>query len=378
MIKLLTEVCSIPTAPFAEQYVVRYVEDFVAARRGLMLSRDEAGNLLLELRGKSRGRGPRWVFAAHMDHPGFVARRMVDAKTLEADFRGWVHIDYVRGTRVRFFEADGSEVPGVVTEVTGTRHDNLQVPARVRVKVSRTVSKGVPGMFDLGAGRIRGKKFWSRGVDDQGGMASALAMLDAFLAKPAASAAGVAVLLTRAEEEAFIGAIAAVLKPKLLRKSDRIIAIECSAEQPYARQGDGVIIRVGDKTSIFNSSLTYFLTRQAEALAKKDKSFKFQRALMPGGTCEATVYDAWGYTAAAVCVPLGNYHNMDRSKKRIAAEYIDVRDWTNMVKLFVQLARNGDAFSGENVELKQRVVKRFQKLKKYLGAKNPGIAVPRL
>ena len=46
---------------------------------------------------------------------------------------------------------------------------------------------------------------------------------------------------------------------------------------------------------------------------------------MPGGTCEATVYDAYGYTAAAVCIPLGNYHNMDRGKKKIGPEYIDVR-----------------------------------------------------
>jgi putative aminopeptidase FrvX len=359
---LLTDVCSIPTAPFAEQYVVEYVEKFVAARAGLKLSRDQAGNLLIEL--KSKKRGPRWIFAAHMDHPGFVARRMIDAKTLEADFRGWVHIDYVRGTRVRFFNADGTEVTGVVTEATSTRHDRLTVPDKVRVRVSGKVTAGVPGMFDQGPGRVRGKKFWSRGIDDQGGLASALAMIDAV--HQSGTKANVAILLTRAEEEGFVGAIAAVVKPKLLKKTDRIIAIECSAEQPYARQGDGVIIRVGDKTSIFNSSLTYFLTQQAEALASKDKSFKFQRALMPGGTCEATVYDAWGYTAAAVCVPLGNYHNMDRAKKRIAAEYIDISDWTNMVKLFVHLARVGNQFSEDNSELKKRVVKRFSRLKRFL------------
>ena len=176
MLKLLTEVCSIPTAPFAEQYVVRYVEKFVAARRGLKLSRDQAGNLLIEARQKPRRRGPRWVFAAHMDHPGFVARRRIDAKTLEADFRGWVRIDYVRGTRVRFFEADGREITGVVTEATSTRHDRLTVPDKVRVRVSSAVSRGCPGMFDQGAGRVRGNKFHSRGVDDQGGMASALAI----------------------------------------------------------------------------------------------------------------------------------------------------------------------------------------------------------
>src|SRR5437763_12762431 len=101
MMKILREVCSIPTAPFAEQYVVRYVERFVAARRALKLSRDAAGNLLIELKSKSRSprapRGPRWVFAAHMDHPGFVATRMIDRKTLAAAFHGWVQIEYVKG-----------------------------------------------------------------------------------------------------------------------------------------------------------------------------------------------------------------------------------------------------------------------------------------
>src|SRR5262249_6708685 len=157
-----------------------------------------------------------------------------------------------------------------------------------------------PGMFDQGAARMKGKLLLSRGIDDQGGLASALAMLDALhRAKP--PAVPVAVLLTRAEEEGFVGACAAVLKPKLLRKSDRNIAIQGSMAQRYAPLGKGVILRVGDKTSIFSSGLTYFLTQQAEALAKKDRTFQYQRALMPGGTCEATVYDAFGYTAAAVC-----------------------------------------------------------------------------
>jgi endoglucanase len=251
-----------------------------------------------------------------------------------------------------------------VIEATAGDHHGLTVPNRVLVRVSHKVSRSVPGMFDQGAGRVRGKRFLSRGIDDQGGLAAALVMLDQLHRKPPATP--VAVLLTRAEEEGFVGAVAAVLKPQLLRKSDRIIAIECSAMQPYAPQGKGVIVRVGDKTSIFNSALTYFLTQQAEALLKKDKSFAYQRALMPGGTCEATVYDAFGYTAAAVCIPLGNYHNMDRERKKIAPEYIDVGDWKSMVKLFERLARHGHAFTKDNTALKRRVTERFRRLEHLL------------
>ena len=366
-VKILTEVCSIPTAPFAEQRVVDYVEGFVAARPKLKLSRDRSGNLLIELPpSKRKSRQPRWVFAAHMDHPGFIADRMTDERTLAAHFRGWVHIDYVKGATVRFFNGDGGEIAGVVTEATRGTHDRLTVPDRVVVRLSRraNVAPGSPGMFDQGAGRVRNGKCYSRGIDNQGGVAAALAMLDALHKNPPDAPA--AVFLTRAEEDGFVGAVAAVLQPKLLRKSDRMIIIECSAMQPYAPQGEGVIIRVGDKTSIFNSALTYFLTEQAAALAKRNKRFRYQRALMPGGTCEATVYDAYGYTAAAVCVALGNYHNMDREKKRIGPEYIDVGDWRNMTEFFVHLARMGHTFSADNSALRERVTRRYRKLKHLL------------
>jgi len=77
-------------------------------------------------------------------------------------------------------------------------------------------------MWDVGAGRVKGGKFHSRVCDDLAGAAAALAMLDE-LAKDAKNAppSPVAVLLTRAEEDGFIGAIAASRRPQLLRKTDR-------------------------------------------------------------------------------------------------------------------------------------------------------------
>jgi len=274
-----------------------------------------------------------------------------------------VFADYVKGARVRFFDGD-REITGVVKAVTNNPDRVEPIAGNAIVRVSGPVAPGSPGMFDQGEARTKGKRFYSRAIDDLGGLASALQMLDELRRKP--PAAPVAVLLTRAEEEGFVGAVAASLKPKLLRKTDRIIAIETSAVQPYAPQGQGVIVRVGDKTSIFNSQLTYFLYQQADALAKRDKTFKYQRALMPGGTCEATIYDIYGFIAAAVCVPLGNYHNMDRERKRIGPEYIDLRDWRNMVKLFVQIARNGHTYEPGHKLLKRRLETRFAKLKRFL------------
>jgi putative aminopeptidase FrvX len=361
MADLLKSLCSVPTAPFAEHFVVDFVRRFVAKRKNLSLREDRFGNLLIEL--KSRSRHPRWVFTAHMDHPGFVAGKMLDEHRLEAAFRGWVKVEYVRGTRVRFFD-DRGEASGVVTQATVENYNQRAVPEKVVVRISRPVARGSPGMFDQGAGRYAGGKFFCRGCDDLGGAAACLAMLDRLHRR--APKSPVAVLLTRAEEEGFIGCIAACEHRTLLVKKDRVIAIECSSEQPAAPQGGGVIIRVGDKASIFNSALTYFLGQQAEELKKADRTFLHQRALMPGGVCEATVYDVHGYTAASLCVALGNYHNMDVKRKKIAPEYIDVADWRNMVKLFVRLAEHGHEFVPGHGALRERVLKRFKKLQRFL------------
>ena len=87
---------------------------------------------------------------------------------------------------------------------------------------------------------------------------------------------------------------------------------------------------------------------------------------MPGGTCEATVYDVYGFIAASVCVPLGNYHNMDKEKQCIGPEYIDLDDWENMVKLFIRLARAGDNFVPGHGELRERLEKRYSQWKDLL------------
>ena len=354
---ILKSLCSVPTAPFAERRVADFVRAFVKKRKNLSLRSDRFGNLLVEL--NSRSRLPRWVFTAHMDHPGFVAQRMLDHRSLKAAFHGWVKADFVRQARVRFFDQH-TEISGVVVEATVQNYEQRAAPDEVIVRVNRPVSPGSPGMFDQGAGRYVGPKFFCRACDDLGGAAACLEMLRRLGRRPPKSP--VAVLLTRAEEEGFIGCIAACEHRTLLRKSDRVIAIECSSEQPAAPQGGGVIIRVGDRASIFNSALTYFLGQQAEELKRIDRNFRYQRALMPGGVCEATVYDVYGYTAASLCVALGNYHNMDVNRGKIAPEFIDAADWRNMVKLFVRLVEHGHEFVPGHGALRTKIYKRFKKL----------------
>jgi endoglucanase len=66
---------------------------------------------------------------------------------------------------------------------------------------------------------------------------------------------------------------------------------------------------------------------------------------MPGGTCEATAFCAYGHEATCLCLPLGNYHNMvdidgvkaGRRPARVGPEYISVADYHGLVELLVHL-----------------------------------------
>jgi hypothetical protein len=61
---------------------------------------------------------------------------------------------------------------------------------------------------------------------------------------------------------------------------------------------------------------------------------------MPGGTCEATVYDVYGFIAASICVALGNYHNVT-PEGTIAPEYVAIDDFVGMVRLCVAAVLRG-------------------------------------
>jgi endoglucanase len=291
-----------------------------------------------------------------MDHPGLEARSMTGGKRLIARFRGGVLASHLPRTPVLFFTGSAT-VRGTITRATAGERG---MATQVVVRVDGGVPAGSPGMFDLAVARQRGKLLHSRAIDDLGGVASALqALLNLPRAKTHA-----AVLLTRGEEEGFIGAIAAARDRKLIHATDALLSIECSAQQPVAQQGKGVVIRVGDKTSTFDSSLTYQITQIANRLAGKRRAFAFQRALMPGGTCEATAFSVYGYRSAALCIPLGNYHNMVPEAKRIDAEYIHLGDWQCLVDLLTAIGAQPPA--PDLRPLQARLEKRYAKLGKCL------------
>ena len=112
---------------------------------------------------------------------------------------------------------------------------------------------------------------------------------------------------------------------------------------------------------MFDDGLTRWLSRVATHLAgPKGNRFAWQRRLMDGGTCESTAYQLYGYRSAALCVPLGNYHNMSE-RGRIAVESIRLSDLVGLVRFFEgMIERDADCpRAGALDPLRTRLEKRF-------------------
>lgn len=331
----------LPTAPYHEHRVREEVERVCREHR-LACRRDAYGNLLVQY-SPSPGLRP-LVLAAHLDHPGFELVEQVSAVSWRARFRGTVPLEYFRpGVKVRLQPGDeaarlAGALPGEKMYLLKSSRAPRQAPAFA--------------VWDLEAFRVAAGRITARACDDLIGVAAALATL--LRLRRARARVNVIAALSRAEEVGFHGALALAGSGKLPRRST-VISLETSRELPGVAMGAGVILRVGDRASIFNSDATRFLAEVAADTRRR--RFRFQRALMSGGTCEATAYQEAGYQSAAVCVALGNYHNAGPNHQ-VRAEYVSVADCMNMVTLLEQAARQ----VGQYRSLTNRLRVRLRKL----------------
>ncbi len=342
VLALARDLLSCPTAPFHEGAVIARILARAARGPRLSVRADRDGNLWLARSGVRRSPSP-LVLVAHMDHPGFRARasrRRGGAVAVEADFLGGVRPGFFVGARARFFTGDGE----IVARVTAVRRDRASGDLRASLRARRPVPEGAFGMWDLPAFRYsppRGGLVESRAVDDLAGVTAALALLEEADRIDPKRRVDVRALFTRGEEVGFVGALAAVDSGALPRRA-RVVSLEASKAFAHAPQGAGPILRVGDRTSSFDDGLTRWMGRVAAKLAgPRGTGFAWQRKLMDGGTCEATAFQLHGYRSAALCVPLGNYHNM-ADDGRIRAESIRLSDLVGLVRLLEGLVLHDD------------------------------------
>lgn len=363
-IKHALEMLRLPTSSFHEQNVLLWVWRF-ARNRGLDVRVDAAGNLIVDYvpRQTPVVGEKRLAFAAHLDHTGFWAVAMRDAKTLEAHWMGRFPEELIVGGEVLFWtggkplsEVDpelmpgapeslrigGRKVRGVVKEILGFNEEGDV--SGVLIDVEERVLPGSVGMWDLPDAEQHDGKFHARAIDDVAGAAAMVCLLDEMVRDEAP--VPVTCLFTRAEEGGFFGAIQYCQEhygPEATSKGpDLIISVECSKALPHAPQGAGPIVRVGDRHVMFEPELTVWAARCGRVLESKDPTFTFQRKLMDGGTCESSVFQAYMGKSGALCVALGNYHNHNSDEQTIDREHIDISDWGNLIRLMRAMAEMRD------------------------------------
>ncbi|MEW6305214.1 MAG: M20/M25/M40 family metallo-hydrolase [Verrucomicrobiota bacterium] len=314
-----------PAAPYHEE-LTRAAAEEICREHGLPFKRDRWGNVFVRYQSVKNHRP--LVLAAHLDHPGFEVVRALGPKRWHARFLGGVGKNYFRrGVPVRL-------MPGAVSAKLGRplrKEKEFEIIGRESTAVRPEFAVWELEDFAFRDGRIHG-----RVCDDLIGCAAILATLIEL--KRTRAKANVIGLLSRAEEVGFQGALA-VAEEGSLSKNALVVSLETSRELPPVKMGQGMIVRVGDRSSIFDSAGTRFLTEVAAAIQTRDAKFKYQRALMSGGTCEATAFQEYGYQTAAVCVALGNYHNCG-ANDRIKAEFVDANDALGMVRVLVEAAKS--------------------------------------
>jgi endoglucanase len=380
----LLELTAVPTAAGREGRVIEWIRRWAERRENVALSFDAAGNVEIRARRPFARRegssGAPVYIAAHLDHPAFVVERALGTAAVEVAFRGGVMDAYFERARVRAHPASGASIGATLTGETGGT-------GRAGAGGGQAMFKTYAAELDAGASAdalrpgdvvtwdLPGAELDALGVvhapacDD---LAAAAAALDAFDRLLAHSAAGegledVRLLFTRAEEIGFVGAIAACRLGTIARGA-RVIALENSRFSAEAPIGGGPIVRVGDRMSVFTPSLTNACAKRAEqasarpaqplatqtrAGAESAAKFRWQRRLMSGGACEATVFCAHGYEATCLCLPLGNYHNMSdldlvqegrwdaatSGPPRVAREFIGASDYAGLVELLTAIGR---------------------------------------
>jgi endoglucanase len=320
---VLREVASIPTAPLHERDVAAYVRRFLG-KLGLPPEVDAYGNLIAIWRNGESARPVALV--AHLDHPGLEITTVGPTGTARAMLLGGVpSACFARPVSVRIITTSGPVPASIVGHAIDPQSGRV---GPLDLTVAGAVRPGDFGVFDLPDHRRDGDQIALRVADDLAGVAASLLTLENVVS---ARLPGVVYgVFTRAEEVGLVGA-ALLAEDKRLHPDTVVISLECSRALPGAEQGNGAVIRVGDRTSAFSPEGEALLLAAREQLP----GLPIQRQLMSGGSCEATAFGLAGYRTTGVALPLLNYHNVGPGDV-IAPELIDARDFLGEIALLTK------------------------------------------
>jgi putative aminopeptidase FrvX len=330
VIEIVRRIGSPPTAPYHELAVLDATRRELESA-GIATQTDAFGQLHARL---TRGTAKRaLVFAAHTDHPAF---EVTDARGTEGRAR------VLGAFRQRAFPND---VPVTVHDDIGgpSFHATLMDPETsveathnssvvCRIRAERDLRSGQFAVLDLPGVEVAGDEIRMRAADDLAGCALIVCAL--LVLREDDRPHDVRAIFTRAEETGLYGARLAA-EDGLIPRDAFVVSVEASRALPGAEAGKGIVVRAGDLHNTFSNEAERYLRVARERLA--DAGVPTQRALLVGGTCEASAFVRLGWTATGMALPNVNYHNA-APEGGFAPEIVRLSDLASGIALAVEAA----------------------------------------
>lgn len=372
-LRWLSQLLSCPTAPFREAAVIAAVTQALS-RAEVPHFRDPVGNIVVGAASRADYRRlvhahsaePLRVFIAHMDHPGFHGLRWLSERRLEVKWHGGSPVKHLAGVPVWLADASGYVAEGRLANIRlgASRHaiHRAEVVLQKACWKTRPAANVLYGGFRFRAPIWRaGQRIHTQAADDLVGVFAVVhTAIKLHTARRRPPFLG---LLTRAEEVGFVGAIGHFELGWLghARRPVVCVSLETSHALPGARIGQGPVVRLGDRRTVFDPGALQVLAEVAQNVLPR----RHQRRVMDGGTCEATAATAWGFPAIGISVPLGNYHNQHDETGAPAPEYVHLGDVGGMLKLCRALMAPGLPWSQPWQQQRRRLrtnLRRYRKL----------------
>lgn len=353
---ILKDIVSTPTSPFREDRVIEKILTYLK-KFGLNIMTTKYNNIIVSFGRKDSMEDI--YFISHTDHPGFLVQED-NKKTSILKVMGGVP-----------FHAKNFKKVAEIDILTGKRyvHNIKKVIKKengvfVETKNSKDINPNNIFTLNLKSYYKRNDTIYAHAIDDLGGCSAQIAAVSYLSKHKKDLETNVHFVFTRAEEVGFIGIIS-LIKNGYLPKNGYYISCETSKCISPVQFGKGVVLRLGDKAGIFeqqftNSLFSYF---QKKALLEK---YPIQRALLDGGTCEATPLVVNNFKASGFACPLGNYHNLS-DDNTIKEEYINANDFTSYVNTIIETSLNFSKIikSYNKYNIQKRVDKNYKTMEQY-------------
>lgn len=323
-------IASAPTIPMHEGRALAAIRAELL-RIGITPTTDRWG----QLHARVASGDPRRPLAlvAHTDHPGF---EVVEAKgtTGRVRVRGGLQPRLLaRPVAVVVHHDDGrAPVHAVLDDYVAAPDLPNTSQGHLRIAAEGALEPEMWAVLDLPAFAREGDELRLRAADDLAGCALAVETLAALASETRPH--DVRVLFSRAEETGLFGARLAAGDGSIPREAF-VVSIEASQELPHVRAGDGAVVRTGDLMNTFSNEAERALRVAQERLALT--GIRTQRALLTGGTCEASAFVRLGWLATGIALPNVNYHNAGAAD-RFLPEIVRLSDLRSGVALLAEAA----------------------------------------